>query len=146
MQLYPTVSRIIFALCVALAGCAAPLEDPERFTGGSVGGPDAAPAPQDCADDIETEVLAVQCTGVVCHSAANPAAELDLESPNLAARVVGVASSTCDGHVLVDPDDVDASFLLNKLTAQPACGDRMPLGGALPDDVQACIRAWAEGL
>lgn len=135
------MTRATLALAAALAaatGCAASLEDPERFTGGG-GCPDGV--------DVETEVFAVRCGGSVCHSPGDdPAGGLDLLSDGVAGRVSGVESPECEGEVLAVPGDPDASLLVQKLGASPPCGSRMPLVGDLAPGDAACIAEWIEGL
>jgi hypothetical protein len=135
-------TRAVLALAavfLAAGGCAASLEDPERFTG-SDGCPDGV--------DVEADVLAVRCAGSICHSPGDePAGGLDLLSEGVAERVAGVeASPECEGEVLAVPGDPDASLLVRKLGASPPCGDRMPLVGDLAAGDAACIAEWIEGL
>jgi hypothetical protein len=134
----PGVSRRWpLALGLALvAACAAPLDDPQRFMGGTG-------CPQGL--DVEADVLAVRCAGSVCHSPGDmPAGGLDLVSPDPVERVAGVDSPNCSGQVLAVPGDPDASLIIRKLSDSPPCGSRMPLVGDLPADEAACIRDWIE--
>ncbi|MBM4364029.1 MAG: hypothetical protein FJ104_15220, partial [Deltaproteobacteria bacterium] len=86
--------------------------------------------------------LTSSCAGRFCHAAETPAADLDLASPGVEARLVGVGSS-CGGIPLIDPANPAESFLLQKLTAiEPACGVPMPLGGELPPDSVRCLEQW----
>ena len=134
-----TLALALAAALLAAGGCAASLEDPDRFTGGG-GCPDDV--------DVEADVFAVRCAGSICHSPGDePAGGLDLLSDGVAARVAGVAASAeCDGEVLAVPGDPDASLLVRKLGASPPCGDRMPLVGDLAPGDAACIAEWIEGL
>lgn len=124
-------------MLVLLAGaCAAPLEDPARFTG-ELG----------CAEgvDVETEVLAVSCSGRICHSPGDdPGGGLDLVSQGAIERVAGVESPNCSGEVLAVPGDPGASLIMRKLSAEPPCGARMPLGAELDAESAACISEWIE--
>lgn len=128
---------LVAALLASLAGCAGSLEDPERFTnpmadGGSSGG----------CGDVPTRVLAGKCGGSGCHNPVGPQLGLDLESPGVAARVVGVAAKGCVG-VLANPADPDKSVLYTKLLATTTCGSRMPLARpSLSAADTACVRAW----
>lgn len=136
-------------ILLALAGsCAAPLEDPDRFTGG--GDPDGGDGVGACppGTDVEATILAAKCGGSVCHDADMPAGALDLVSPDVAARVSGVeASPACTGNILAVPGDASTSLLYLKLGSSPPCGSPMPLGGtALSADEQACINDWIEAL
>lgn len=125
---------LLLTLC--LGACAGELEDPERFTGAVGGG---------CEPGDEPAFLAETCGVAFCHAAENPAGELDLASPGVAARLVDVAS-TCDGTPLVDSADPGASLLLDKLEAQPSCGDPMPPGRPLSAADRSCIDQWVESL
>ena len=92
---------------------------------------------------------ATKCGSAICHGgqATSPAAHLDLTSPGVEHRLVGVASESCPGELRIDPDAPDESFLLGKITEPPAaCGDRMPIVGILSTNEIACIRAWIHGV
>lgn len=137
------MTRAILALATALlvaSGCAASLEDPDRFTGSGSACPDGV--------DVEADVFAVRCGGSICHSPGDePAGGLDLLSEGVAERVAGVAASSgCDGQVLAVPGDPDASLLVRKLGASPPCGDRMPLVGDLEPGDASCIADWIADL
>jgi hypothetical protein len=97
---------------------------------------------------LASDVFAGACTASGCHGASAPAAALDLSGTDLAARLIGQAS-TCDGWPLVVAGDADSSLLVRKLTGDvPAeCGDPMPpAGGLLPAKKVACVRAWIDAL
>ena len=103
-------------------------------------GADAAAA---CAD-VPVLVFQEDCSGGICHHAGSgQAAHLDLVSPCVADRLVGVVS-TCHHEPLVDPNDPDGGFLLEKLrVAKPECGGvSMPYGNHLPPRELACVRGW----
>jgi hypothetical protein len=128
---------IALASLLAIA-CAAPLEDPDRFTG-------AGECPEDT--DVETDVFAIRCAGSICHSPGDePAGGLDLVSAGVAERITGVESPNCAGEVLAVPGDPDASLIIRKLSASPPCGDRMPLVGDLSPAEAACISDFIEDL
>lgn len=147
-----------------LSACAGSLENPERFGLGGADG--SAPAPRD-GGGVATDgggapgtdggapstpawqtVLADNCAGSGCHGESSPALGLDLVSPGLRDRLVGVAAVACADQVLVVAGDPDASFLYNKIAeATPTCGGRMPLlRSALSSEDQEVIRAWIAGL
>lgn len=115
--------------------------------GGATG---AAAAPSGCTADIasiQAALFAPKCATSGCHTAAERAGGLDLASPGVEARLVGVPS-TCDGKPLVAPGDANGSMIVDKLVnAAPSCGGaRMPLGGSLDDGDTACIEAWIASL
>jgi hypothetical protein len=94
-------------------------------------------------------IFAAKCASTVCHDSSSPQAGLDLSVANLQSVLVGVASadSDCSDRLLIDPNDVGNSFLLEKLeNSVPECGDPMPYGSVLPPADVACIRQWVESL
>jgi predicted CxxxxCH...CXXCH cytochrome family protein len=126
---------------IALAGCAAPLDDPARFLDGGLA------SEVSCESDVESEILAARCGGSVCHSDGEQrAAGLDLVTPGVAERVANVAASSgCEGNMLAVPGDPGASLLYTKLLEAPPCGGRMPLAqDPLSDDDIDCVRGWIQ--
>jgi hypothetical protein len=129
---------------LALTGCPGTLHDKERFL------TDAA-APSSDADtgddpgacgDVVTRILVPSCGGTGCHGAMAPQQGLDLVSPGVASRVVGVPGTGCAG-TLAAPTDPTSSLLYSKLAPKPSCGSQMPLARpALSDADAACILAW----
>lgn len=138
----------LIALCAgALVGCPGRLTDPERFGGGTQR--DGGGSDEDAgADDSVEALLAESCDGSGCHGESSPALGLDLVSPGLAERLVGVPAVGCPTRMLVDEEDRGNSFLLEKVTdAAPECGGRMPLlADALTTEQQDALRTWIEGL
>lgn len=131
-------SALAAAMLVFASGCPGQIDNPGKFR-------DALSAASfECSLGIDVPMLlAERCSGDVCHSAETPAAGLDLTSPNLASRVVGVAASGCEGQVLVSPEGATRSLLFGKLGPNPACGSPMPLGGdPLSADEVECVGAW----
>ena len=157
---------LLLALALLLSACPGSIDDPARFLADAdaavalVDGPAApddrptvdAPTPADaaspCVDYVERTLFPQTCATVYCHAATEPAAGLDLASPELARRVVGVRGSmSCRSVPLVDPAHPEASLMVVKLRAAPGCGSRMPLGGtALTASQVECVRVWAAGL
>ncbi len=122
----------LIAAFLGITGCPGTLDDPSRFS-----------AP-DCGD-LEAELFVPRCGSLSgCHVADAPAALLDLQSPNVADRVVNVAATiTCGGGLLADPAHPEASILYQKVIEDVPCGSRMPLGSAdLTLDEQSCILTW----
>jgi hypothetical protein len=114
-----------------LSACPGALEDPERFIADEVGEEDEGPP----CDFAET------CAGSVCHSGGEPAGGLDLFEPGALARMVDAPSATCEGRLLVDSQEPERSFLLEKVAdANPECGGRMPpIGSGLDAAAVACV-------
>ena len=104
-------------------------------------GDDAGVAP-DCKN-VPRKIIANNCIGGYCHdNVGPPAAGLDLMSPCVADRLLGVHSS-CMDYLLVDPTSVENSFIHDKVSAQyPKCGKSMPDGGHLPPEEVRCMTAW----
>lgn len=94
----------------------------------------------DCPD-VPSVILARRCASAGCHDATTRMAGLDLASPNVEQRLLGVPSN--GGGALVDLHDPESSVLLLKLTDRPPFGARMPAGKP-PIDAQAyaCIHTW----
>lgn len=127
-----------------LAACAGELENPERFS---------APSVSRCTIDVDvqTEIFGTpetpaKCGLGGCHGAVGgaiaPASGLDLVSPGVEARLVGV-TGVCMG-LLIDPADIENSLMIRKLHPSPGCGQRMPFGGMLTDDEIDCVTEWAQ--
>lgn len=135
-QLSTILAVGVIALSGLVPGCPGKLEDPARFEGCPPG------------FNVETEIFQKTCNDKLCHASADPAGELDLESPNPASRLVNVPSSNalCLGTLRLDPNNVDNSLLMQKLLlSKPGCGDRMPLepNEPLSDSQIECVRQWA---
>jgi hypothetical protein len=114
---------------------------------------DDAGVPVGCAD--AQSILVASCSA--CHT--NPPqpiyANLDLISPGVAARLVGVpaytgASGACSGKGdLLDAGHLPATgILMDKLNFTQTCGLGMPYGSGMPLPAQdrTCLQAWANGL
>jgi hypothetical protein len=122
-------------LASALSGCPGTIEDSSRFQGRCRG-----------QLDVQTEIFVARCSDSSCHDAQSPAAELDLISPNLERRLVGVRSTQCSTRLRIDRTEPERSYLLEKLEHdEQECGDRMPIAGdPLTRDEIACVRQWVE--
>lgn len=158
MNLDP-LHRLLARLGVSVAavavagGCAGTLTDPGAFT--STAGDDAgvtstadAAAGTDGASgpacpDIPA-LLATTCGTSGCHDAKTKAQSLDLASPGVATRLVGVPATEGVG-LLIDPSTPTKSVLYAKLLPMPPFGARMPTGKALDDATTACVLAWVQG-
>jgi hypothetical protein len=130
---------LVFVLLgVTSLGCPGTLEDPARFADG--GGRDAAGCP-----DVPQAVFVATCATKGCHNPTDDkvvAQGLDLESPGLVARLVGMPAKGGPG-LLIDPASPPSSVVYSKLTSAPPFGARMPFGKAPLDDATiACVLAW----
>jgi hypothetical protein len=120
--------------------------------GGGTGGGNDGGIPMSCANAMD--LLSTSCAS--CHaSPANPTfASLDLVSPNVAQRLVGVAASG-DGQCLGQGNLLNhgtlpaTGILIDKINFKVGtCGMGMPFGSQtpLPAADLACLQAWANGL
>jgi len=133
---------LLLIVPAAVVGCPpGTLEDPDRFIDASTTCPPGYDVPKD--------LFAKRCVQN-CHSKKDKKGKLDLESPDVASRLIGVPSGNadCAVHLLIDPADPDQSYLLEKLEdSSPACGKQMP---NTPKKATAaerdCVRQWVSGL
>ena len=103
--------------------------------------PDAGPNLGPCGDVVE-RIFEPSCGGTGCHGATGAQQGLDLVSPGVAERVVGVPGIGCSA-TLADPASPEASLIYTKLSSTPPCGSPMPLARpALSDEDVACVLAW----
>jgi hypothetical protein len=141
-----------------LTGCPGTLAHPEHFLlalagasgagpveAGSEAGADAGADPNagPCGD-VVTRIFIPSCGGTGCHGAVGPQQDLDLVSPDVASRVVGVpGTGTGCVSTLADPTNPEASLIYQKLSPTPPCGSPMPLARPpLSDEDVACVLAW----
>ena len=89
----------------------------------------------------------------LCHGAATQLGALDLESPNVTARLKDVPARHTDflngmgqcpiGDKLIDTATPDASWLLRKIRGQQgSCGTPMPQTGLITAAQSSCIEAY----
>lgn len=131
----PLAAALFLTLASALSACPGTIEDTSKFQGR-------------CREpiDVQSAIFVPRCGDSICHDAQSPAADLDLISPNLDRRLVGVRSSQCAERLRIDRADPEQSLLLEKLERDDQeCGDRMPVDGdPLSRDLIACVREWVE--
>lgn len=139
--------NVAMGCAVVLAtACAGTLDNRDQFLTGDAADSGVAappPAPPSACGDVPQSVFAKSCASAGCHAATHPQSGLDLASPNVAARLVGVPAVT--GGVLVDPAHPEQSTMYRRLLAN-APGPRMPVGTPLDDATTACVLAWAQTL
>lgn len=141
------VRLVSLGLLLTACACAAPLDNPERFTGGAGSG-DAA---MGCASDVdvEAELLPMSCGSSVCHNDGEaPAAGLDLVTPGMQERLgAAISGESCGSIPILVPGDPGASLLFQKLGPDVPCGSLMPLGQpAFSASDLACVSAWIEDM
>ena len=131
---HPNLMRLgAIALLAACTGCPGSLDDPGRFFVNS--------SPGNCTDVPQTIFLPV-CATALCHSAKDKTQGLDLQSTDVASRLVGAPSTEGPG-LLVDPSSPESSVLYTKVTASPPFGVRMPFNAPPLDDASvACVLQW----
>jgi len=112
-----------------------------------------APLPVECTpENFQEQVLVARCGFGTCHDDVAPSGPgLDLISPNLETRLVGVNARGvgCNNLVLVTPQDPDNSYLFQKVQPAPStpdCGSRMPIGGMLSTEELDCMAAYINSL
>ena len=137
---------VLVSLCaVALAGCPGRLANPEDFVGATSDG-----APATCTlgvSAVEAQLIHPRCATANCHDRSGHAGGLDLESPDVASRLLGVRSAMCSGRVLADMNSPASGYFVEKLAGTPSCGGRMPLAApALTAGELTCVRAWLSSL
>lgn len=143
--------RIVLALfaiglVAAVGGCPGSLDNKADFldagfTSSSATGSTGTGSNDPCGD-VPADILAAKCGGTGCHGTKNPQNGLDLESPGVAARVVGVASKLCPG-ILAKPSDPESSIIYTKLLETNGCNARMPLARPpLSQKEIDCVKAW----
>ena len=147
---------LVIGLVATCIGCPGNLDDPGRFADAAIS--DAGPGsdlpaeaglpvlPVDAGDcpDVAQSIFGPTCATSGCHSAQDKTQGLDLQSPDLFARLAGVQANEGPG-LLVDRGSPSQSVLYTKLTPTPPFGARMPLVGApLSDADIACVLSWIE--
>jgi len=131
-----------------LVGCPGTLTDKQRYLDAINGGNGSnetageAGAASSACGDVVTRIFVPSCGGTGCHGAVAAQQDLDLVSPGVASRVVGVVGTGC-ASTLADPANPEASLIYQKLSPTPPCGAPMPLARpALSDQDAACVLAW----
>jgi hypothetical protein len=123
--------------------CPGTLDDPGPFVEDLWVGRTPDPAEPPCPDI--PEVLRQSCAGA-CHGATSPEANLDLESDDVAGRLVDAPGEHCAGTLIV-PGDPEGSLLYAKLVPPVECGSLMPLGPTpLEAEIVDCIALWIDCL
>lgn len=135
------LAYILPLLATPLVACPGTLDDPDRFR--EAGATTCPPG-----TDVVKDILLPSCASKICHDSDEPEGMLDLLSPGVESRIVGVTSNSadCSGKVIVDPSDIQGSLFYEKLVQKtPSCGDPMPLGPKrLPAAQIDCIEKWLQ--
>ena len=106
---------------------------------------DAPAGPCDAPAVLERKLFSNTCGGGNCHGAAAPQLGVDLQSGGIVPRLRGAHSRLpgCQDRLLIDAAQPVCSFLLEKMTPAPTCGDPMPFGseGVAAADLR-CAYQW----
>jgi hypothetical protein len=147
---------IVFLVGLVFLGCAGSLADPGEFgdAGPSPSPSEAGAGSTGCAADVPTTILQASCGVSGCHNAMTIASGtglmvygLDLDSPDVASRLVGVPSMEVPADDLISATAPQNSYLLQKLEPSPPVGVQMPFGGAPLTAAQlACVEAWVDSV
>ena len=117
-----------------LAGCA---DDFVLSPDGST--PDASLPPGACSVEA---LFASRCV-TACHQQSTRLGGLDLESPNLVARLLDKRAAGRGDYLLIDSELPEESALYLKLDARPPYGTRMPQAAeGLSAADRACVLSW----
>jgi hypothetical protein len=128
-------------MALPFVACAPGLGDPSRFEVDEV-----------CDFDVQEDLLVPRCaTAPACHVPHEPAAGLEFVTGGLAERLLRNEATTCDGHRLIDAANPSDSFILTRVSAEPACDgtpiERMPLvGEPLSARELTCLTRWVESI
>ncbi len=144
------LGSFLFATALlAGAGCAGSLLDRAAFDPdggiaqsepGAIEAGAADSAPLNACPDIPT--LFIQSCGTAgCHDGTTKAEALDLASPNVASRLIGVLAVEANA-LLIDPNTPANSAVYRKLLAPPPFGARMPSATGLDDATIQCVLTW----
>ena len=124
--------------------------DDSGTSGGNASAGDSSASSNGGCPDIPTLFAGSACsTAAGCHgvNATATAYRLDLASPNVASRLVGVPSAEIGiapaGTLLIDPANPGMSAMYTKVTSNPTYGLQMPFGQpGLDPPTQMCVLQW----
>jgi hypothetical protein len=103
------------------------------------------PGPPPTLAEVQAEVFTKSCVFTACHKGGAPAGKLSLEPGEAFANLVNtpVIGLGAEGRTRVVPSDVDASYIMEKLTSgAPTFGDQMPPTLPLEADRLDMVRRW----
>jgi hypothetical protein len=128
----PMLAGLALTAAAILTGCPGTLENPERFSTVADAG----------ACDIPGVLIPQRCAISGCHTTMTMAGDLDLQAPDVAARLVDVPATGCDG-LLVDPENLEESVMyLVILQEGTTCLPMPQVGAALTTDEAQCYLDW----
>ena len=93
--------------------------------------------------EVQSQVFDASCTG--CHSGSSPSQGLNLSEGAAYGNTVNVPSTEVPSLNLVEPNDADNSYLMQKLEGTAQSGQRMPYGGPyLNSTLRQLVRDWID--
>ena len=93
--------------------------------------------------EVQSQVFDASCTG--CHSGSSPSQGLNLSEGAAYGNTVNVPSTEIPSLNLVEPNDADNSYLMQKLEGTAQSGQQMPYGGPyLNSTLRQLVRDWID--
>ena len=93
--------------------------------------------------EVQSQVFDASCTG--CHSGSSPSQGLNLSEGAAYGNTVSVPSTEVPSLNLVEPNDADNSYLMQKLEGTAQSGQQMPYGGPyLNSTLRQLVRDWID--
>ena len=93
--------------------------------------------------EVQSQVFDASCTG--CHSGSSPSQGLNLSEGAAYGNTVNVPSTEVPSLNLVEPNDADNSYLMQKLEGTAQSGQQMPYGGPyLSSTLRQLVRDWID--
>jgi hypothetical protein len=130
---------LVLVAAFGVIGCAGKLDHPEKYRDSGLNDVGA------CSLNLNVELSIFRDKCGECHGGTKPDANLDLASPNVWARLDGVASQ-CGGKPLVAKSAIPSGVLLDRLAGTSACGPQEPSGRAPLSDAEIeCVASWISG-
>jgi hypothetical protein len=120
----------VLALALAVAACD--------------GGDDGSGGEVPTFGELHERVFMPSCVFAACHKGAAPAGMMSLEPGAAHASLVGAEAFGEPGRIRVVAGDPDASYLMDKLTAESVAAGLMPPTEPLDDERLELVRAWIE--
>ncbi|CAN93087.1 hypothetical protein predicted by Glimmer/Critica [Sorangium cellulosum So ce56] len=119
--------------------------DPTTTSGGDP--PTTSASSGGGAGCAEAQALVMaRCATSGCHDAESKQSGLSLAAGWETAVAAQNASAPCGGGPLLVPGDPDASLIYVKVTDDPTCNNRMPLGPMLNADEMKCLYDYIAAL
>lgn len=147
-SIIPVSVMAILCLSLLLSACGGSgegLDSYGRPLSEQSGQPDAGNEVTTSGDfnQIQNDILDVSCATSGCHSGTSAPLGLNLDAAKSYDNLVAQPSLQVSGLQLVEPNNVEASYLVHKLEGTQSGGVQMPLGKpALTASQLALVRQW----